>query len=161
MSSLAVNLALVNQGSNNINNPDEEGEILYAMGQTVANPDDKAIEYKQHYFHCKTTFNVVKANTNFTRIPHDDMEYSSLEYIFTCYLSGDVSGINRNEMQAGDYIKLNNNSNLWYKVNKVLEVMGGGQYCVVRAIQTSQNPELPNTNESEAGGVDSHNLLWK
>lgn len=164
MPNFAINLALVNMGANNITNPDETGEILYAIGQTVIDPNISAIEYKQHYFHCKTKFNVIKANTQKTRSPENSMQYSQTEYIITCYYSGDVSGIDRNEVHAGDYIKLDSQPNIWYKVNKLMEKMGGNQYCVIRATQTSQNPEFPNINtnleDKENGGIDVNHLLF-
>lgn len=160
----AINLALINMGANNLNNPDEKGEILYAMGQTVSDPNFSPIEYKQHYFHCKTKFNVIRANTQKTKSPENSMQYSQTEYTITCYYSGDVGGIDRNEVKAGDYIKLDNDLNIWYKVNKLMETMGGKQYCVVRAIQTSQDPELPNINtdlENRVNsGIDTDHLLF-
>ena len=157
--SFSINLAVLNQGCNNLNNSDQTGEILYAIGQTVSDPEYDPIEYKQNYFHCPSIFNLQKAYTDETKFKENEMPYAKLEYNIVCYYSYDVGSINRNEVQAGDYIKLNSEINLWYKIVKVIENMAN-QYSVVKAIQTSEDPEKPNINATDGGGVNNRNLLW-
>lgn len=159
MSSFGINLAVLNQGCNNLNNSDQTGEILYAIGHTVSDPDYEPIEYKQSYFHCKSTFNKIQAWTDETKFKENEMPYAKLEYNIVCYYSYDVGGINRNEVRAGDYIAIDNETNLWYKIIKVIEHMAN-QYTVVKAIQTSEDPEKPNINATEGGGVNNRNLMW-
>jgi hypothetical protein len=146
MSNISINLALMCQGSNNLLNKDVCIVIFYFMGQSQTKPP-LPYESKAIYFKCNTVGNCQKFKTDKTKSNTDAMETAELKYKFTIYKSADVSGVNRGIDSDGDYIQIAKETGLWYKVDKLIQA--NDSYCVVECIQTTEDPEKPNSNAGQ------------
>lgn len=152
-----INNALLNQGGTNILNNDVNITILNFKKQEVSDPNIAPIEYKPIYEKFVTTGNCQRFKTDKLVTPTNEMAYGSIEYRFVVYESADICGINANTENGGSYIVINKEEGLWYKVKEIIQ--SNQTFCEVKCIQTSQDPEKPNTNKGD--GINIDKLMWE